>query len=124
MSVANDLFVVIMLKFGFPRILHSHNGAESKSKLMKNLLQQLGIRKTFISPHHPQPNGKLESSHKFIKDCVQKFSTDGVLEWYQLIPYVTAAFIWFSFEHLQEAPHFLYFGCDPYVPHLTALLES
>ena len=23
----------------------------------------------------------------------------------------------------QESPHFLYFGCDPYLPHLTAFLQ-
>ena len=68
--VVNHLFADIMLKWGFPRILHSDNGAEFKSKLMENISQQLGIRKTFISPHHPQANGKLESPHRFITDCV------------------------------------------------------
>ena len=98
-----------MLKFGFPRILHLDNGAEFKSKLMENLSQQLGIRKTFISPYHPQANGKLESSHRFFKGCIQKFSIDGVLEWDQLLPYATAAFNWFPNEKPQELPNFLYF---------------
>ena len=71
---------------------------------MENL-SQLGIKKSFISPHHPQANGKLESSHRFIKDCVRKFSINGVLEWYQLLP--TAAFNWFPNEHSQESLHFL-----------------
>ena len=70
MSVANHLFADIMLTFGFPRILHSDYYAEFKSKLMENLSQQLGIRKTFISPCHPQVNGKLESSNNLINDCV------------------------------------------------------
>ena len=68
--VANHLFADIMLKFGFLKILHLDNGAEFKSKLVENLSQQLGIRKTFISYCQPQANGKLESSHRFIKDCV------------------------------------------------------
>ena len=98
-SVANHLFSDIMLKFGFPRILHSDNGKEFKSKLTENISQQLGIRKTFISPFHPLTNGKLESSYRFIKDCIWKFSLDGVLEWDQLLPYATAAFNWFPNEH-------------------------
>ena len=65
-SVANH-FSDIMLKFGFPRTLHYDNGMEFKSKLMESLSQQLGIRKTFISPHQLHTNGKLESSHRFIK---------------------------------------------------------
>ena len=44
-SVANHLFLDIMLNFSFPRILQSDNGMEFKSKPMKNLSQQLGIRK-------------------------------------------------------------------------------
>ena len=48
MTVTNHLFLEIMLKFGNPRILHSDNGTEFKSKLTENLSQQLGIRKTFI----------------------------------------------------------------------------
>ena len=55
MTVVNHLFAD-MLKFGFPRILHSDNGVESKSKLMENLSQQLGVRKIFTSPYHPQAN--------------------------------------------------------------------
>ena len=60
--IANHLFLDIMLIFGFPRILHSDNGTEFKPKLIENLSQQLGVRKTFISPCHPQAKRKLESS--------------------------------------------------------------
>ena len=115
-SVANHLFADIMLKFDFHRILHLDNGVEFKSKLMENLSQQLGTGKTFISPHHPQATGKLESLHRFIKGCIQKFSIDGVLEWNQLLSYATVAINWFVIEHSQESQHFLYFGCDPYLP--------
>ena len=45
------------------------------------------------------------------------------MEWDQLLPYETAALNWFLNKHSQESLHFLYFGCDPYVPHLEALLQ-
>ena len=80
------------------------------------------MRKIFIFPYYPQANGKLESSHRFIKDRVWKFSVDGVLELDQLLPYAAAAFNWFPNEHSQESPHFLYFGCHSYLPNLAALL--
>ena len=53
MTVVSHLFSDIMLKFKFPRILHSHNGTEFKTKLVEHLSQQLGIKR-HISPHHPQ----------------------------------------------------------------------
>ena len=62
------------------------------------------------------PNGKLESSHRFIKDCSWKFSVDGVLEWDQLLLYTTASFNLFPNEHSQESPH-------PYLPHLATFLQ-
>ena len=37
MSVANHFFSDIMLKFGYPRILHLDNGVEFKPKLLKHL---------------------------------------------------------------------------------------
>ena len=69
MTVTTHLFSDIMLKFDFPRILYSDNGTEFKFKLIEYLSKQPGITKTYISPHHPQANRKLESSHRFIKDC-------------------------------------------------------
>ena len=98
MTVANHLFSDIMLKFGFPRILHSHNDMEFKSKLIENLSQQLGMKKTYFSPCCLQAGGKLEFSHRFIMDCIWTFSVDGVLEWVQLLPYATATFSWFPNE--------------------------
>ena len=85
--------------------------------------QQLGIKKTFISPCHPEANGKLESSHRIIKDSVRKFSAVGGLQWDQLLQYETAAFNCFQNEHSQESPHFLYYGHDPYLPHIAALFQ-
>ena len=41
----------------------------------------------------------------------------------QLFPYATIAFNWFPNEHPQEFHHFLYFGCDPYLPHLATFLQ-
>ena len=40
-----------------------------------------------------------------------------------LLLYATAAFNWFPNKHSQELPHFLYFGCDPYLPQLAAFLQ-
>ena len=113
MTVSNLLFSDIMLKFGFPRILHSDNGTEFKSKLIENLSTKLAIKRTYISHYHPQANGQLESLHRFITDYIQKFSVDHVLNWDQLLPYASAAFNWFPNENTQESPHFFIFHMWP-----------
>ena len=65
----------------------------------------------------------MESSHRFIKDCICTFSVDGVLEWDQLLPYAMAAFIDSPNEALFTTPESVFaaqikiqkFGqrCDP-----------
>ena len=43
-----SVIVEIFLKFSFPRILHSDNSTEFKSKLIEHLTEQLGVKKTYI----------------------------------------------------------------------------
>ena len=45
------------------------------------------------------------------------------MEWDQLLSYAAATLNWFLNEHSQSSPHCLYFGCDPYLPYLAALLQ-
>ena len=98
-AVAIHLFLQIMLKFSFPRILHSYSGTKFSSKLIDHLSQQSGIKKICISSCHPKVNGNLEFSHRFIKVCIWKFSIEGTLEWNQLLPCATTAFTWFPNMH-------------------------
>ena len=53
MTVATHSFLEIMLKFSFPRILHSDNGTEFNLKLIEYLSKQFGIEKTYTSPCNP-----------------------------------------------------------------------
>ena len=64
--VANYLLTDVILKFGVPRILHSDNSVEFKSKLMENLSQQLGIRKTKLF-RWPQLVVKATQAHESLR---------------------------------------------------------
>lgn len=39
---------------GIPRLLTSDNGKEFKNKLDEELSKQLGIKRIFTTPYHPQ----------------------------------------------------------------------
>ena len=73
MTVVNHLFSDIMLKFGFPRILPLIMGQNFKSRVIEHLSQQLGIKKTYICPHHSQANRKLESHIGLLKTAFEHF---------------------------------------------------
>ena len=50
-----------------PRYILSDNGTVFKSNFMDQVLKQLGIKRIFSAPYHPQNNGKLEVLHKYLK---------------------------------------------------------
>lgn len=57
------------------RILHStasNNGRRFNNKKVKNLCKELGIKKHFSSPHHPQANGGVEAATKTIKYILKR----------------------------------------------------
>ena len=60
MTVATHLFSDIILKFGFPRILHSDNGMEFESELIEHLSQQHGLKNLkFLSPPKTQQRTRI-----------------------------------------------------------------
>ena len=58
MTVANHLFSDIMLKLGFPRILHFDNGTEFKSYLIENLFSANWNKKDSQFPLPPTSKWK------------------------------------------------------------------
>ena len=65
----------------YPHFLLSDNGTEFKNQLINNVLKQLGTDHIFSAPYHPQSDGKLEVSHKYLnqllRNCVKMIQTTG-----------------------------------------------
>ncbi|KFD62319.1 hypothetical protein M514_25442 [Trichuris suis] len=56
-------WLVIFADFGPPSILHSDQGRNFESPLLKELCSAFGIRKTRCSPYHPEGNGLVERGY-------------------------------------------------------------
>ncbi|KAI4872904.1 hypothetical protein NFI96_001931 [Prochilodus magdalenae] len=52
----NDFFCI----YGFPKRIHSDQGANFESKLIKDLLEMAGVHKSHTTPYHPMGNGITE----------------------------------------------------------------
>ena len=59
----------------------SDNGTEFKNSLMDQVLQQLGIKRIFSAPYHPQSNIKLEVFHKYLKTRLKKLCEKDPTNW-------------------------------------------
>ena len=100
-------------RFGGSRKILSDNGTEFKNKMFEEVVKKLGCEvRAYSPPYRPQSNGKIECFHKFLKACMGKHINTH-LEWDEIIPMVTAAYIFFPYTPSRERPFFLMFGRDP-----------
>jgi len=59
-TVANILVSRLFSRFGPPQILHSDQGTNFKSNLIKSIYDLMGIQKTRTTANHPQGGGQIE----------------------------------------------------------------
>lgn len=66
------MFNSILCRFGILYKLVSDNGNQFDSKEIKQLCEDLGIKKDFTSVYHSQSNGQTEDINKIIKHNLRK----------------------------------------------------
>ena len=63
-SVARVLVNEFICRFGVPDSIHTDQGKNFESKLVKEICILLGVRKTRTTPYHPQSDGLVERFNK------------------------------------------------------------
>lgn len=99
-----------ILRFGAPDSLHTDQGANFCSELMKETCTLLGIEKTRTSAYHPQGNGMVERHNRVIADVLSKYCAENPREWDNLIPYLTFVYNTTVHKTTQATPFSLVFG--------------
>ena len=103
-------------KFSGSEKILSDNGTEFKNKLFEDITKQLGVEyKVYTPPYRPQYNGKIEGFHKYLKSCITKHIVNN-MEWDEFTELATTAYNFILNVTSMEAPFFLMFGRDPYMP--------
>ena len=88
----------------------SDSGTEFKNKVLNEVCDQLGIRRLFFNPFHPQGNVKVENVHNFLKRSLTKFLDKSNLKWDELLPFACYCYNIFPGSNCTESPFFLTFG--------------
>ncbi|KFD67001.1 hypothetical protein M514_20867 [Trichuris suis] len=81
----------VFADFGPPQVLHSDQGRNFESLLLKELCSAFGIRKTRCSPYHPEGNGLVERGNRTIIQILRTMSTEGH-DWEDILPYAVYAY--------------------------------
>ena len=74
----------------------SDNGTEFKNPVLTDACEQLGIKRLFSKPFHPQGNLRIENVHNSLDRTLSKFLDSSNLEWDELLSFACYCYNTFS----------------------------
>ncbi|XP_074326867.1 uncharacterized protein LOC141664812 [Apium graveolens] len=87
-KIRDFFFNSIVCKFGIPYKLVSDNGKQFDSKELRQLCENLKIKKEFAAFYHPQSNGQTEAVNKIIKHTLKAKLEERKGNWPEELPKV------------------------------------
>ena len=112
-----DIFVKqFVSRHGIPFEVHTDQGKCFESKIFKEMLHLLGIRKTRTTALHPQSDGQVERHHQTILNYLAKFVSEDQKDWDNWIPMFLLAYCSSKHEATGASPAELYFARDLRLP--------
>ena len=112
--------------FGIPTRLHSGQGRNFESALIKELCTLYDIRKSSTTVYHPQGNGQTERFNKTLCGLIKSLDHAQRKNWPEWLPHVV--FIYNSTPHRVTglAPYTMMYGREPKIPldHLLGNLQN
>ena len=115
-TVADVLVKGFISRFGVPRQSHSDQGVQFESKLFQALCQQLGIKKTRITPYLPQSDGVVEHFNCTLADMLSKVVDNDHRNWDESLPLIMLAYRSAIHESTGESPVCMLFGRNIQLP--------
>jgi transposase InsO family protein len=115
-TTAEILFNQFFAHYGFPRRLHSDQGANFGSQVIRELCSMAGITKSRTTPYHPQGNGLTERFNQTLIGMLGTLTPEKKTSWHRHIPAMTHAYNSIPNTTTGQSPFFLMFGRHPRLP--------
>ena len=114
--MASILVTEYVCRYGVPLILHSDQGRNFESAVMKEMCELLGIKKTRTTPYHPQSDGMIERFNRTLEAQLSKFVDYNQRDWETHIPLLLMADRSAVHESTRCTPAKMTFGRDLRLP--------
>lgn len=114
-TVAAVLWENFISHYGFPRRLHSDQGACFESELVAELCKHAGISKSRTTPYHPRGN-PVERFNRTLLDLLGTLEEKKKEEWRKYVRPLVHAYNCTKNDVTEEAPFLLMFGREPRLP--------
>ena len=112
-----ELFVSrFVCQFGVPDVLHTDQGRNFESALLKEVCQLLGVVKTRTTPYHPQSDGLVERFNRTLLNLLSMAASENERDWDLHIPMVMMAYRTSVQESTGCTPFYLMFGREGRLP--------
>lgn len=121
-TVAKILVEKYFVHYGLPARIHSDQGRDFESRLIKELLQLLGIKKSRTTPHHPQGDPQPERFNRTLLSMLSTLNPCQKQKWSQHISLLVHAYNCTRSDATGYSPYYLMFGRKLVCP-LTSVLE-
>jgi ribonuclease HI len=115
-NTSKFLWKNIICRFGIPHSIVTDNGKQFDNKKVREMCEELGIKKHFSSPHHPQANGQVEAVNKTIKYTLKRKLDASKGAWVEELPQVLWAIRTTSRTATGETPFSMTYGAEAMSP--------
>ena len=115
-TLATVLVDKVVCRYGVPACIHSDQGANLCSDVIKTMCKLLGMDQTRTSAYHPQGNGQVERFNRTMEAMLAKNVKENQKDWDVCLPKVLFAYRSSIHEATGFTPFHLMFGRSPNLP--------
>ena len=115
-TVARKLVNELFCRFSVPEQLHSDQGKQFESALLKEICKILNIAKTRTTAHHPQCDGLVERFNRTLLSMLSTTVADHAFDWEEALPKVCMAYNSSVHSTTGFTPFFLMYGREARLP--------